>query len=69
MVKYAITTYKANADRVYSTGDSSGAMMTELLLALYPDIYKGGCAFAGVPAGCANEFDGSGLCGLAAQTA
>jgi poly(hydroxyalkanoate) depolymerase family esterase len=69
MVKYAITTYKANADRVYSTGDSSGAMMTELLLALYPDIYKAGCAFAGVPAGCANEFDGSGLCGLSAQTA
>jgi len=69
MVKYALTQYKANADRVYSTGDSSGAMMTELLLALYPDVYKAGCAFAGVPAGCSNEFDGSGLCGLPAQTA
>jgi MYXO-CTERM domain-containing protein len=44
-------------------------MMTELLLALYPDVYKAGCAFAGVPAGCSNEFDGSGLCGLPAQTA
>jgi acetylxylan esterase len=43
MVKYALTQYKANADRVYSTGDSSGAMMTELLLALYPDVYKAGC--------------------------
>jgi acetylxylan esterase len=69
MVKYALTQYKANADRVYSTGDSSGAMMTELLLALYPDIYKAGAAFAGVPAGCSNEFDGSGLCGLSSQTA
>ena len=69
MVKYAIDKYKANANRVYSTGDSSGAMMTELLLALYPDIYKAGAAFAGVPAGCSNEFDGSGLCGLSAQTA
>jgi poly(hydroxyalkanoate) depolymerase family esterase len=69
MVKYALTQYKANTDRVYSTGDSSGAMMTELLLALYPDIYKAGASFAGVPAGCANEFDGSGLCGLLAQTA
>ena len=28
MVKYALTQYKANVDRVYSTGDSSGAMMT-----------------------------------------
>jgi poly(hydroxyalkanoate) depolymerase family esterase len=69
MVKYALSQYKANANRVYSTGDSSGAMMTELLLALYPDIYKAGCTFAGVPAGCSNEFDGSGLCGLPAQTA
>src|SRR5204862_64317 len=28
-----------------------------------------GSAFAGVPAGCSNVFDGSGLCGLPAQTA
>jgi acetylxylan esterase len=52
MVRYAITTYKANADRVYSTGDSSGGMMTQLLLALYPDIFKAGASFAGIPAGC-----------------
>lgn len=69
MVRYALSQYHANADRVYSTGDSSGAMMTELLLALYPDVYKAGAAFAGVPAGCSNEFDSSGLCGLPAQTA
>ncbi len=52
MVTYAISKYGANADRVYSTGDSSGAMMTELLLAVYPDVFKGGSAFAGMPAGC-----------------
>lgn len=52
MVKYAITKYQANPDRVYATGDSSGGMMTEALLAVYPDIFKGGSAFAGVPAGC-----------------
>ena len=69
MVKYALDKYKANPDRVYATGDSSGAMMTELLMALYPDIFKAGAAFAGVPAGCSNIFDGSGLCGLPAQTA
>ena len=69
MVRYALTTYKGNADRVYSTGDSSGAMMTELLLALYPDVFKAGATNAGVPAGCSNEFDGSGLCGLSAQSA
>ena len=69
MVKYAITQYHANANRVYSTGDSSGGMMTQLLMAVYPDIFKAGAAFAGVPAGCSNVFDGSGLCGLPAQTA
>jgi acetylxylan esterase len=69
MVKYATAQYKANANRVYSTGDSSGGMMTQLLMAVYPDIFKAGSAFAGVPAGCSNVFDGSGLCGLPAQTA
>jgi acetylxylan esterase len=69
MVKYTIAQYKANADRVYSTGDSSGGMMTQLLMAVYPDVFKGGSAFAGVPAGCSNVFDGTGLCGLSAQTA
>ena len=61
MLTYALQTYQANPDRVYSTGDSSGGMMTELLLALYPDIFKAGAAFAGMPAGCrgANE-SGSG---------
>lgn len=69
MVKYALTQYHANADRVYCTGDSSGGMTTQLMLALYPDVYKAGSSFAGVPAGCSNAFDGAGLCGLGAQTA
>ena len=61
MVKYAVSTYKANADRVYATGDSSGGMMTELLLALYPDVFKAGAAFAGMPAGCRGSSEsGSG---------
>jgi len=57
MITYALQTYQGNANRVYSTGDSSGGMMTELLLALYPDLFKAGAAFAGMPAGCrgANE--------------
>ena len=57
MVNYTITKYQANANRVYATGISSGAMMTELLLALYPDVFKAGSEFSGVPAGCSNVFD------------
>jgi poly(hydroxyalkanoate) depolymerase family esterase len=52
MVKYTVTKYGADADRVYATGDSSGAMMTQALMAVYPDVFKGGASFAGVPAGC-----------------
>src|SRR6185312_4134245 len=57
MVVYALSKYQANADRVYVTGCSSGAMMTELLLGLYPDIFKAGASFAGMPAGCHGPND------------
>jgi acetylxylan esterase len=59
-VKYAITNKSANANRVYVMGASSGAMVTQALLAAYPDVFKGGAEFAGVPAGCwsVNNPDG-----------
>ncbi|HET6599042.1 MAG TPA: PHB depolymerase family esterase [Burkholderiaceae bacterium] len=62
MVNYALQTYDANPARVYATGDSSGGMMTELLLAMYPEVFKAGAAFAGMPAGCRgpNESGSSG---------
>ncbi len=44
-------------DRVFAFGYSSGAMMTEVLLATYPDVFAAGAAFAGVPAGCAATDD------------
>ncbi|MEO8183484.1 MAG: PHB depolymerase family esterase [Deltaproteobacteria bacterium] len=57
MVRHATDRYAANAERVYATGDSSGGMMTELLLALYPDVFKAGAAFAGMPAGCRGAME------------
>ena len=51
MVKYAITNYHANSNRVYVTGTSCGAMMTETMLAVYPDIFKAGAAFSGQAVG------------------
>jgi poly(hydroxyalkanoate) depolymerase family esterase len=60
MVKYTLTRYSANANRVYAIGTSSGAMMTQALLAVYPDVFKAGAEFAGVPAGCwAVQYDAS----------
>jgi acetylxylan esterase len=52
MVQYAITQYKADASRVYAMGSSSGAMMTEALMGLYPDVFKAGAEMSGVPDGC-----------------
>lgn len=58
MVKYALTKYNGDASRVYIFGGSSGGMMTQAMLAVYPDIFKAGHARAGVPAGCwADGYD------------
>jgi acetylxylan esterase len=69
MVKYALETRNGNAQRVYATGDSSGGMMTELLLALYPDVFKGGAAFAGMPAGCRGASESGSGGGYSGQCA
>jgi poly(hydroxyalkanoate) depolymerase family esterase len=60
MVRYSISKHAANANRVYAIGTSSGAMMSEGLLAVYPDVFKGGSEFAGVPAGCWSVNDPAG---------
>jgi poly(hydroxyalkanoate) depolymerase family esterase len=52
MVKYAVTQYSADPKRVYATGTSSGAMMTNVLLGAYPEVFQGGAIFAGVPYAC-----------------
>jgi len=76
MVKYTLTKYTANPDRVYATGTSSGAMMTEALMAVYPDVFKGGAEFSGVPAGCwsasysaSNQWSGPCAGGMVSHTA
>ncbi|QRK13019.1 PHB depolymerase family esterase [Archangium violaceum] len=59
MVTYVIDTYGADENRVYVAGASSGAMMTNVLLGNYPDVFKAGAAFMGVPFGCFATTDGS----------
>ncbi|MGC9538238.1 extracellular catalytic domain type 1 short-chain-length polyhydroxyalkanoate depolymerase [Streptomyces sp. UG1] len=60
MVRYTVQNMNADADRVYVTGASSGAMTTNVLLGTYPDLFKAGAAFMGVPFGCFATTDGSG---------
>jgi acetylxylan esterase len=52
MITYVQRTFNGDPNRVYVTGASSGAMMTNVLLANYPDVFKAGAAFMGVPATC-----------------
>jgi endo-1,4-beta-xylanase len=59
MVGYAKQHYNVDPGRVYVTGFSSGAMMTNVLAAEYPDVFAAGSAFMGVPAGCFGTTDGS----------
>src|SRR3954451_707289 len=58
MITYAEHQYGGDANRVYATGSSSGGMMTDEMLALYPDVFAAGAAFMGVPFTCfANAAD------------
>jgi acetylxylan esterase len=43
--------YNGDPNRVFSMGTSSGAMMTNVLLGSYPDIFAAGSAWAGVAFG------------------
>ncbi|HYP77697.1 MAG TPA: PHB depolymerase family esterase [Polyangiaceae bacterium] len=52
MVRYTLTKYSADATRVYAFGGSSGAMMTQALMGVYPDLFAAGVAISGVPCGC-----------------
>jgi poly(hydroxyalkanoate) depolymerase family esterase len=58
MVTYVQRQYGGDPNQVYATGSSSGGMMTNEMLALYPDVFKAGAAFMGVPFNCfANAAD------------
>ncbi|QJS99994.1 PHB depolymerase family esterase [Streptomyces asoensis] len=59
MIDWVTAAYAADTSRVYATGISSGAMMTNVLLGDYPDVFAAGSAFSGVPFGCFATTDGS----------
>ena len=59
MVNWVVANRNGDANRVYVTGASSGAMMTNVLLGDYPDVFKAGAAFMGVPFACFATTDGS----------
>lgn len=59
MVKYVERTLHADKHQVFAAGLSSGAMMTNVLLGDYPDVFSAGSAMSGVAFGCFATTDGS----------
>lgn len=59
MVDYIINTYRADRNKVYVTGTSSGCMMTNVLAATYPDRFAAATCYSGVAAGCMAGSPGS----------
>ncbi|KAH7340687.1 acetyl xylan esterase [Rhizoctonia solani] len=57
-LRYLMSEFNVDTNKVFATGTSSGAMMTNVLAGAYPDLIRAGAAFAGVPYGC---FAGSGM--------
>jgi poly(3-hydroxybutyrate) depolymerase len=55
VVNYTKTHYDVDPSRVVLSGFSSGAMMTNVMAAEYPDVFAAGAAFSGVPATCFGE--------------
>ncbi|KAI7526583.1 carbohydrate esterase family 1 protein, partial [Hortaea werneckii] len=52
MVAYTLDQYNGDASKVFVTGSSSGAMMTNVMAATYPELFVAATAYSGVPAGC-----------------
>jgi len=52
MIDHVVEQHAADRTQVFVTGHSSGGMMTQVLLGAYPDVFRAGASFAGVPFGC-----------------
>jgi acetylxylan esterase len=59
MINWAKTTHNADASRVFVTGTSSGCMMTNVMIATYPDVFAAATCYSGVSAGCLAGSPGS----------
>ncbi|ETS77255.1 hypothetical protein PFICI_11129 [Pestalotiopsis fici W106-1] len=52
VASYLQEQYNADPDQIFVTGSSSGCMMTNVVMAVYPDVFKAASCYSGVAAGC-----------------
>jgi len=55
MIETTVAAHRLDAARVFITGLSAGGAMTDVMLALYPDLFAGGAIIAGLPFGAARD--------------
>ncbi|KAL5429388.1 hypothetical protein PMIN04_000191 [Paraphaeosphaeria minitans] len=52
MVTHTLTKYNGDKSKVFVMGGSSGAMMSNVMVGSYPDVFAAGAAYSGVAFGC-----------------
>jgi poly(hydroxyalkanoate) depolymerase family esterase len=62
MVDYAVANHGVDPARVFVTGLSAGGAMAAVMLAAYPDVFRGGAIIAGIAYKCATGLTGGVLC-------
>jgi poly(hydroxyalkanoate) depolymerase family esterase len=62
MADKAIATHGLDRKRVYATGVSAGGAMTAVMLAAYPERFRGGSVMAGLPYKCATDVSMASTC-------
>jgi poly(hydroxyalkanoate) depolymerase family esterase len=62
MVDTMKSTRGSDPARVFATGMSAGGLMTEVMMAAYPDVFAGGAVNSGGPYQCATSLIGANAC-------
>lgn len=52
MITYTLKKYNGDPSKVFIMGGSSGAMMTNVMVGSYPDVFAAGASYSGVAFGC-----------------
>lgn len=59
MVARMVDSHGIDPTRIFVTGLSAGGAMTAVMLATYPDVFRGGAVIAGIPYGAATTMSGA----------
>lgn len=62
---WALNEFDADPKRVYMTGQSSGGLVTSVMLASYPELFAAGAVQSAYPYRCANAFEDLAPCSQA----